>query len=342
VSFGSSPISGVAGAGSASELWGSVNRMAVSQRFIDLLNLPMSALLKLATDLQVELPSGARQWDIAKLVARASRDELEDNDQGFLYAGRTSLSFFRLISDDGNISEDDVEIFRPRPGDALDHDAVVAALQACADCDPFDENDLPADITKEPTLVLARDWQGGLILTFAAAKRVLQVVHNYTAIEVLQDEFFNVFLRLGDGTLEVRASAVKAARLNQGWLSSFADEIGLVALAVILSESDVKRFKKKMNAVLAKGTVNEASGTKGIGTMTLGKSDFCDDLAEDEDYQATTAGYDHVASDLLFECDGVEDPVRVQISTLKGSVFIRNAVPEKVVNDVYDAIFNGS
>lgn len=146
--------------------------MAVSQRFIDLLNLPMSALLKLATDLQVELPTGARQWDIAKLVARASRDELEDNDQGFLYAGRTSLSFFRLVANDGNISEDDVEIFRPIPGDALDHDAVVAALQECADCDPFDENDLPADITKEPILVLARDWQGGIILTFAAAKRV--------------------------------------------------------------------------------------------------------------------------------------------------------------------------
>lgn len=305
--------------------------MAVSQRFIDLLNLPMSALLNLAGDLQVELPAGGRQWDIAKLVARASRDDLEDNDQGFLYAGRTSLSFFRLIAADGDIDEDDVEIFRPTPGDALDHDDVVAALRACADCDPFDENDLPENITKEPTLVLAREWKGGIILTFAAAKRVLRVVHNYADIEVLHD-----------GTIEVRASATKAARLHQQWLPAFADELELVALPVILSTSDVQRFKTKMNAVLAKGTVNEASGTKGIGTMTLGKSDFCDDLAEDDDYKTTTAGYDHVASDLLFECDGVEDPVRVQISTLKGSVFIRNTVPEQVVNNVYDAIFNGS
>jgi len=316
--------------------------MAVSQRFIDLLNLPMSALLKLAGDLQIELPAGGRQWDIAKLVARASRDDLEDNDQGFLYAGRTSLSFFRLIAADADIDEDDIEIFRPTPGDALDRDDVAAALRACADCDPFDENDLPEDITKEPTLVLAREWKGGIILTFAAAKRVLRVVHNYTDIEVLQDEFFNVFLRLDDGTIEVRASATKAARLHQQWLPAFADELELVALPVVLSTSDVQSFKTKMNAVLAKGTVNEASGTKGIGTMTLGKSDFCDDLAEDDDYKTTTAGYDHVASDLLFECDGVEDPVRVQISTLKGSVFIRNAVPEQVVNDVYDAIFNGS
>jgi hypothetical protein len=69
--------------------------MAVSQRFIDLLNMPMPALRKLAKDREADLPPGgaAGKWDLAKAVARTgTRDELEADSDGFLYADSTAMS----------------------------------------------------------------------------------------------------------------------------------------------------------------------------------------------------------------------------------------------------------
>src|SRR3954452_8791638 len=131
--------------------------MAVSQRFIDLLNMPMPALRKLAKDREADLPPGgaSSKWDLAKAVARTgNRDELEADSDGFLYAGSTAMSWFRLVPEDDLERDDDNQIvaaeFYPLEAPPLDFNTVKEALVQHAEGDPFDEEDRPQEITSKP------------------------------------------------------------------------------------------------------------------------------------------------------------------------------------------------
>jgi hypothetical protein len=312
--------------------------MAVSQRFIDLLNMPAPALRRLAVEREVDLGTADGKWDVARAVARAlSRDELEEASDGYLYAGSTSMSWFRLVSAVEDIDYDDARLYYPLEGDDVELDELKAALAAHAEGDPFDERDRPDEITNQPKLVLAREWRDGVLMTFAIAKRLTQVIHNFELVEVLEDEFFAAFLRPHHGTFEVRSSSARAERLRAGWLDDFADSLGFVVVPVEITQRDVRALRDEIGGRLAKYGGSESSGTRAIGTVTFGKADHIDDLFDDEEFEEATAGYDPVAYDLLFDYQDEED-VRLHISTLRGSVFIRTAVPESVVRYLYAAM----
>lgn len=318
--------------------------MAVSQRFIDLLNMPMPALRKLAKDREADLPPGgaAGKWDLAKAVARTgTRDELEADSDGFLYAGSTAMSWFRLVPEDVVEEDEDNQIvaaeFYPLDAPPLDLETVKAALVNHAEGDPFDEEDRPAEITAKPKLILAREWRDGILMTFALAKRLTTVIHNFEEIEVLEDEFFPAFLRLADGTFEVRASYARADRLESAWLDEFAEELGRIALSVQITEADVRAVRDQIGGRVAKFDGSESTGTSAIGTVTYGKSDTCNDLFEEEEFTDAVKGYDSVGYDMLFDHQDTTD-ARMHISTQRGSVFIRTAVPETTVRYIYDAI----
>jgi hypothetical protein len=195
--------------------------MAVSQRFIDLLNMPLGALRRLAEELQVDVPPGGKKWDVARRLAAAPRGELEEQSDGYLYAGSTSLSWFRLVPLDEEIDWDALDDFYPLDGDAVDDDQVREALGDHAEGDPFSETSRPASITPAPKLVVAHEREDGYFMTFAVAKRAGHVIHNFEAHEILEDEFFGAYLRTSDGTVEVRASAARADRLHRVWLQGF-------------------------------------------------------------------------------------------------------------------------
>lgn len=299
--------------------------------------MPGPALKRLAQDRKVQYAPGAGKWAIARAVARSgTREELEDASDGFLYAGTTSMTWFRLI-DAADFDDDDPASFYPLDGDALDPDDVREALEEHSDGDPFDEDDRPESIDREPKLVLAREWRDGILMTFAVAKRAGQVIHDFELVEVLEDEFFPAFLRLEDGVFEVRSSSGRARALHAGWLSDFADSLGLLAVPVAITEHDVRAFRDEIEGRLAKWGGSESSGTSAIGTVTYGKSDQAEDLFEEQEFVDRATGYDPVAYDLLFN-HGDETDIRVHISTLRGSVFIRNSVPESVMRYIYDAM----
>lgn len=309
----------------------------VSQRFIDLLNMPGPALRRLAAEQNVEYRPGAGKWDIARAVARStSREELEDASDGFLYAGSTSMSWFLFVAPD-DADEDDPDTFYPLEGEELDLDDVREALDELSEGDPFDEEDRPDSIDREPKLVLAREWRDGIVMTFAVAKRAGQVIHDFEIVEVLEDEFFSAFLRIVDGVFEVRSSSSRAHALHVGWLGSFAAQLDLVAVPVSIEERDVRALRDVIGGRLAKFGGNESTGTSAIGTVTFGKSDLVEDLFEEQEFADRSVGYDPVAYDLLFDHDEEED-IRVHISTLRGSVFIRNSVPEAVMRYIYDSM----
>lgn len=307
--------------------------------------MPLPALRKLAKDRNADLPPGggpATKWDLAKAVARTgTRDELEADSDGFLYAGSTAMSWFRFVPEDDVTMTEDNEIapaeYYPLDAPELDVYQVKAALLRHAEGDPFDEDDRPDNITPKPKLILAREWRDGILMTFAIAKRATTVIHNFEEVEVLEDEFFPAFLRLADGTFEVRASYARADRLELAWLIDFAEELGRTAIPVQITEADVRAIRERVDGRVAKFDGSEATGTSAIGTVRFAKSDTCNDLFEEDEFAEAVKGYDSVGYDMLFDHENTKD-ARMHISTFRGSVFIRTSVPETTVRYVYDAI----
>src|SRR5690242_18793998 len=68
----------------------------VSQRFIDLLNVPLDVLRGVADYMDVPKPASMTKWALAEALESLPRDDLDELTGGFLYAGRTSLVFFRV------------------------------------------------------------------------------------------------------------------------------------------------------------------------------------------------------------------------------------------------------
>jgi hypothetical protein len=314
-----------------------LSRMAVSQRFIDLLNMPVGALRALARERDLDIPAGVKKWDLARLLSRVPREELEAQSDGYLYAGSTSLSWFRLIDDDLVIDQDDPSAFYEFDGEDLDSDAVTTALVEHAEGDPFSETSRPEEITSEPKLVVAHAWEDGMFMTFAVAKRVGQVIHNFETHNVLEDEFFSAYLRVKDGTFEVRASASRARRLDRRWLSYFAADLRLQALPVSISEGDVRALRDEIDARLDIFRGRDAAGTSVFETRQFEKADTCPDLYDEEEFDEAVDGLEPVAYDLLFDHGDVKD-IRMHVSTLNGSIFVRTAVPEATLQYIYDAV----
>lgn len=176
--------------------------MAIPQQLIALLNLSLPTLQQLARRTQVEAGPRRTKWDYAIALAELPQATIDNLVGEWLYAGQTSTTWIQL--DEG------------RP---LEFDRLRQALTALHGRDPFTEDIRPEDVTATPQLVDARAWTPDkVVLTFAVAKRVATVIHNFEHEDVYDDEFFLAVLRLNRGIVEVRASHERAKLLANTWL----------------------------------------------------------------------------------------------------------------------------
>lgn len=102
------------------------------------------------------------------------------------------------------------------------------------------------------------------------------------------------------------------------------------------NENDVDAIKAALGAGL--DTYRGRSSTASvIDTLQLTRSATCADLAVEDLFQEYVEGYDVASADLVFHHDQVGD-VRVQISIVNGSIWIRTAVPEEVIDFVFHVV----
>lgn len=310
--------------------------MFVPQREIDLLNTPVSVLRRMAALHGLER-QGASHAELAQLLARRPREELETDSSGYLYAGKTSVSWVSLVSADGTIDED-IRVFG---GEPLDPDEVIEALVATSDSNPFSETERPADIGSRPQLIHARkrpDTDTDLVLTLAYARELRQVIHNFERQKVYEDEFFQAVLRQEEGLLEVRASAGVVKRSLSTWVADFADQLGLEAVPVTISYEEFLELRDELGAILDVYRGRDATGTSVFGTRAFTRQEaVSDDLLDEQEFDDETDGLEPVSLELLFDYPGYGE-VRVYVSIHNGSIYIRNSVPDAVIEHVYRAV----
>ena len=189
--------------------------MPVDQQFIDLLNLSVPQLQRLAREAGVEVPPRATKWDLVGTVSGLSQQQLDAIAGDWLYAGQTSVTWIELAPRP-SLEEGTAEPTRVEP---LSIDSLRTALRAVHEADPFEEDVRPDEVTLVPQLIEARAWrENKVVFTFVVSKRVAKVIHNFEPVDVFVDEFFVAILRLDRWILEVRASHERAEQLANTWL----------------------------------------------------------------------------------------------------------------------------
>lgn len=309
--------------------------MPVSQTLIDLLGLSVAQLRSLAADLDVAVPAQAQQWDLALALQHVPRQRLEEHSGEFLYAGITSLSWFRLIDEEADLEEIDSP-FYPLVGEEVDPQLVIDALSE--DDNPFDEAVRPTEVVARPQVVAARQLgEDEFVLTFALARSRGHVIHNFDTQAVVEDQFFNVFIRPSTGVVEVRASASRARKLESTWLRDFAHRLGKQPLKVAITEQDIDDLHDRLGARLDTFKGKEAAGTSVFDTRQFSKAADVADLSVEQEFIDATASLESIGADLLFDYPDFGE-VRVHVSSQNGSIFVRTAVSEAVIRHVYEAL----
>jgi hypothetical protein len=110
-----------------------------------------------------------------------------------------------------------------------------------------------------------------------------------------------------------------------------------VDLAYIrLNENELDQIKQRLGAALDlfRGRPSTASD---IDTLELTKALSCPDLAEAQEFQDFTDGYETASVDFVFPYDGLGD-VKVRVSLVNGSVWFRSAVTEAVIDHVFEIV----
>jgi hypothetical protein len=114
-----------------------------------------------------------------------------------------------------------------RRRDAIEPTRWHAAVKEVIGKDAAEEDIRPDEVTNTPKLVDMRDLdEGKIACTFAVAKRVAKVIHNFALEDVYADEFFVAIVRLNDGIVEVRGSHERAKRLRNTWLGEVDARLG--------------------------------------------------------------------------------------------------------------------
>lgn len=105
---------------------------------------------------------------------------------------------------------------------------------------------------------------------------------------------------------------------------------------VEITKDELEELKTELGAVLDIYRGKDTSGSE-IDTLELSKAPSCGDLADAADFDDYVDNYEPSSVDFLFDYDGFGE-VRIRVSTYNGSIWFRTAVPEEIIDHVYDAL----
>lgn len=326
----------------------------LSQRFIDLLNVPLDVLKELAEEKKVPGFASMSKWALAQHLDRLSRADLERKTKGFLYAGRTSVTYFRFDhppkkpdgdgkkgaasgSTDGDGAAPPTSLEElVLEGVPLKRANVDRVLRELGNGNPFNEAKRPSPVTRDPQLVFARRRPDeSVVMTFVVEGTVARFIHNFAMSEAVGDEFFSAVLYPASGIVEVRTNQETAHRFGRSWLETFATSLGLQAYGVSITEGDFKALATELDAGTAAFRGKNTSGGA-VDTVEVRMVAGAATLLGDKTFESKVANTEQQLGDLIF--DHGTRTYRIRVSRIRGSIFFIAPAPEAVLDHVRNAL----
>jgi hypothetical protein len=285
---------------------------------VQLLNLSVSQLQKLATQQGLAPAAGAKKIELIRLLVKNLQPAtLETAAEDYLYAGKTSVAWTQFT--DGPVTLD----------------VLKKAIITICGADPFASN-LKPTLGSTPKLLRALAWHNDkVVLTFAVRGNERLVFQGYQLREVSEDISLQAVFRLKDAVLEIRSAHLYVQRLED-FVGQLAGAMGRNASPLAVTRAEFDALRVALAASLVDYTGLDASPSP-YRTRSVTKKRTCPDLAVEPAFQQEYGGLDAIKGDIVFVgADGEDVSALVAIRT--SSVYFRSAASEATIDMVYAAL----
>lgn len=301
--------------------------MRVSREFIYLSNLPLPHLEEMAAELDVAVSTDAHKWEYVRALSQQSLKKLAPHRDHWAYAGKTSVTFIRIGK-----------------GEPLSPDGVEAALAAiCDGANPLTDEVRPSSLTSRPALVAAEKVGEKFCLIFGVKNPEIQYLRDFQLETVERDEFFSVVIRPEKAIIEVRTNSPRANRFNNTWVAEFCEFLfpdggeggrEIIHQVLGISDAELDRLRGELGAAMHQYRGKGEDGGD-IDTVEITKAHSCRDLSASEEASARVKG--SIPYRVLLVFDHPDCPeVKLRLSTRQGSMQFMKAVPESVIDRVFE------
>lgn len=285
----------------------------------ELTNLSFSQLRRLADLAAIDTGTHPTKLDILQALITLDPADLEQLAEDYLYAGRTSISWFRVRGVPFNVQ------------------AVRRALETVEERDVFDTPRMPADVTTTPHLIEASHWRPNkVVVHFVARKREVFVLQNGRFVPHAEDEAFVFVMRLDKNVIEARCSNTRVHSMRD-WLGEFGKAIGEHPAQVEFDRSVMDELQRTLRGRLSQYTGKETGGAI-YDTRSMSKSEMCNDLAVEPRFKSDTASLAPVTVELLYVSQVANEQVRLLVGLRGHSVYFRTMSSEPIIDEVFEAV----
>lgn len=291
---------------------------------IDLNNLSADKLSEIGKEKEIELKDTPSKYTLIERIAKkVPEEEIFQISKDFIYAGRTSISWY-VINEEKKIK--------------IDQNSLTNILISCCDGkNPF-EDTLRPKITRYPKIISAKYYdKDKLRILFVMGGRTRHQIIGYNFQQTPPTEFINVILRYKDMILEVRASHSYSNIITE----SFAAKMNKTNIVKVdlkqlsITEDDFVSLKKNLNAIIDDYTGKCQDGSI-YDTKSVTRSPDCEDLWREPEFQRDIKGTSQRSSGIIFESPfQSNERIRLDVSSRQNSIFFRNYVSERIIDQVY-------
>jgi hypothetical protein len=285
----------------------------------EIMNLSVSQLRRLAASAGLTPAAQATKQELVRQLLTVDPSRLTALAADYLYAGRTSVSWFRFGAD------------------ALTDENVKAALTTVAGRDVFTTSVVPTVVTSEPHLIEGLAWRPEkIVLRYVARKREQIVIQNMQLVPQVEDELFVVLVRPGRAVVEARCSSTRARTLAP-YLVQVANALGRTVTKIGFDSAAADALRTQLSAKLALYTGKDTSGSI-YDTLSMSKSDACDDLATEQQFLDDSANLDPVNEEIIYMSPSEQERVRILVGLRSHSLYFRTVASESIIDEVFEAV----
>lgn len=299
----------------------------LEQLKIDLTNLSRRKLIGIAEGKNIELKEPLLKEDIIEILYKnLTEKELLEISKDYIYAGRTSVSFWKYA-----------------PDDKTEYKINKSTLQNILTILSNGENPFEVDrrpkITKTPQIISARLIDDSIYrVLFVSLGKARKIFEEYDYRIIYSTRFTNAFLHIDSNIFEVRTEyhlAKKTAEtffvgLNsyKGYEHTFRQiqfDLDIVVTLKDALDGRMKDYKGKTE-----------SGKSIYDTVKFTRDPNIKDLWSEPQFQEDIKELDATASGIEFISPRTKDKISIEISTKQSSIFFRSYASEEDIRGVYD------
>jgi hypothetical protein len=299
----------------------------MEQLKIDLTNLSRKKLIDIAERKNIELKETLFKEEIIELLYKTlTKEELLEISEDYLYAGRTSVSFWKYVPDE-------------KTKNKIDKSTLPKILTTlCNGENPFMVDRRP-EITKIPQIISARLLDDSIYrVLFVSLGKPRKIFENYDFRIIYSTRFTNAFLHIDSNIFEVRSEYHLAKKTADTFFKELNDQEGYEQTfrQIEIDLGAVVKLKDELGGKMKDHTGKTESGKSIYDIVKRTKAPDVDDLWTKPQFQEDIGELDTTASGIEFKSPATNEEITIEISTKQSSIFFRSYASEEDIRYFYD------